>query len=163
MTNTEDNEQDSSAANPNAKILSDIDDQIQNWHLFDDTRISQDTGSTIPLPHASILKHQKKDSNGTIKNHHTGRPFTEPEMLYLSHVLNSLCELIVGTALNKSAIQYRNTFAWKFHVPGPFSRGLTTRLRNSTSLTDSSDIGFRMRGRDSKLRISFMNSISVVR
>ena len=101
------------------QILSEIEQQFQNWNLSDETiRVSRDTESTVPLPHASmILRHQRKDSGDTIRYHPTGRTFTEWEIMYLQYVIDRLYALIIDTALDyNSGIQYRNTFVWKFQV-----------------------------------------------
>jgi hypothetical protein len=106
----------------NKKIISDIDDEILSWQTSGDTRGSQDTQSTYAQPthtspavtFASILRHQRQDSNETVKS--ASKQFSELELRYLNYVLETLYHLIVEAALDKSGVQYRNTFAWKFHV-----------------------------------------------
>jgi hypothetical protein len=99
---------------PRAKILTDLEEQLRNWSINEDSADSEGTASTLPTPHVSIPRHQKTDSQDTIKG---GKIFTEQEVVYLNYVLDALYILIVGRALDPAGVQYRSTFAWKFQVP----------------------------------------------
>lgn len=102
------------APSPRAKIRTEVDKQMCNLSIIGD---SEDTESTIPTPSASILRHQKKKGL-------EARQFTDAEMTYLENVVRALCNFIIEKALDKSGVQYRNTFAWKFHVPSRCSKFL---------------------------------------
>ena len=77
---------------------------------------SEDTQSTAASPFISILRYKKKSPEGTAKEQSSAKQFTASELSYLEHVLDALYKLIVGTALDKSGVQYRNTFAWRYLV-----------------------------------------------
>lgn len=97
-------------------ILTDLEEQLRNWSIKSDSKISEDTQSTTASPYISILRHQKKCSEGAVKGPTSTKQFTASELSYLEHVLDAMYKLIVGTALDKSGVQYRNTFAWRYLV-----------------------------------------------
>lgn len=100
-----------------SEMMSEIQDQIQSWNISGYCRASQDTASTVALSYKpASAPHKKTDSEATIRNSENGKTYTDSEELYLKFVLDELYHLITATALDKSGIQYRNTFAWKFHV-----------------------------------------------
>ena len=100
-----------------SEMMSEIQDQIQSWNISGYCRASQDTASTVALSYKpASATHKKADSEATIRNSENGKTYTDSEELYLKFVLDELYHLITATALDKSGIQYRNTFAWKFHV-----------------------------------------------
>jgi hypothetical protein len=97
-------------------ILTDLDENFRSWSIKSISKISGDTQSTTAPPYISILRHQKKGSVGAAKEPTNVKQFTAPELSYLEHVLDAMYKLIVGTALDKSGVQYRNTFAWRYLV-----------------------------------------------
>jgi hypothetical protein len=98
-------------------ITSEIQDQIEMWSLSDTLRASQDTTSTIPASQLSKFHPTDSASGESLSNAgRWGRRFNDTEVAYLKYVLDHLYNLIVHSALEESGVQYRNTFAWKFHV-----------------------------------------------
>jgi len=96
-------------------ISSEIQDQIDELTLSGSVRDSKDTISTIPLcpiwssSQKSVVSAENFSSRGS-------RRFNAAELAYLNFVIDRLYHLILDSALEKSGVQYRNTFAWKFHV-----------------------------------------------
>jgi hypothetical protein len=98
-------------------ILNDIEEQVRSWTI--ESEGSAETRSTAPSSYVSLLRHQRQNSHDTVKEQRNGRQFSEVELSYLDYVLDALYHLIVSSALDKSGVQYRNTFAWRFHVTEP--------------------------------------------
>lgn len=107
----------SQGTNQDNIILTDLEDQLRTWSLnSENSKGTDNTRSTVGTPHISLLRHQKKSSDG-IPNPNVGvKMFTEPELSYIGYVVDALYTLIVHSALDKSGVQYRNTFAWKYLV-----------------------------------------------
>jgi len=101
------------ALSPRAKIT-EVGERMCNLRINGDL---EDIESTTSIPFASILRHQKK--NGLV-----ARQCTIAELTYVENVVRVLYKLIIEKALSESGVQYRNTFAWKFHVPSRCSEFL---------------------------------------
>jgi hypothetical protein len=99
--------------------VSGIEEKMQQWNISDNVRGSQDSYSTIPSPADAILRHQKRESEDTIKERVGPKQYVNSEVSYLRHVLDYLTEFLVEQAFSDSGIRYRNTFCWKFHVKPP--------------------------------------------
>ena len=106
----------SRAPSQQTTVLPDLEEQLRSWTIQSDSKISEGTQSTTASPHISILRHQKKGSEGAAKEPNSVKQFTASELSYLEYVLDAMYKLIVGTALDKSGVQYRNTFAWRYLV-----------------------------------------------
>jgi hypothetical protein len=105
-----------SASTTPGALLNSIEEQMQQWSISDDARGSQDTRSTMPLPVDGILRHQKRESEDTIKEKLSPKQYSSTEVQYLRHVLNYLSKFLVERAFGESGIRYRQTFCWKFYV-----------------------------------------------
>lgn len=95
-------------------ILADIEEQVRSWKI--ESEGSVETGSTAPSSYVSLLRHQRQNSHETPEEQRNGKQFSDSELFYLEYVVEALYNLIVDSALDKSGVQYRNTFAWRFHV-----------------------------------------------
>ena len=91
-------------------VLPDLEEQLRSWSIKSDSKISEGTQSTTASPYISILRHQKKGSEGAPKEPNSVKQFTASELSYLEYVLDTMYKLIVGTALDKSGVQYRKYF-----------------------------------------------------
>jgi len=98
-------------------ILTDLEEQLRTWSLNSEgSKGTGNTRTTVGTPYISLLRHQKKNSEG-ISNPNAGvKVFSESELSYIGNVVDAFYTLIVDSALDKSSVQYRNTFAWKYLV-----------------------------------------------
>jgi hypothetical protein len=98
-------------------ILTDLEEQLRTWSLNSEgSKGTDNTRSTVGTPYISLLRHQKKSSDEIANSNVDVKMFTEPELSYIGYVVDALYALIVDSALDKSGVQYRNTFAWKYLV-----------------------------------------------
>jgi hypothetical protein len=104
-----------------SKVMMDIEAQIRDWRISDDSNGRGESPSTVPIPLSSIKVHQKKESKTRFAESN-GKEFTEKEAEYLQYVVTEMYKIIVASALGSSGVQYRNTIAWSFHVPPLASR-----------------------------------------
>jgi len=98
-------------------IITNLEEQLRTWSInSEQSKASEGTSSTIPSPYISLLRHQKKGSQGVSREQAGVKMLNESELSYLEYVLEAMYKLIVGNALDKSGVQYRNTFAWRYLV-----------------------------------------------
>jgi hypothetical protein len=156
VTSFEDGSQEETPTPRRARLIDDIDEQLRSWRSSEDTAQSAGSTSTIAIPQISVQKHQKPGSD--VGTNTGGRKLNEHEVAYLDFVLETLYGLIVSSALDKSGIQYRNTFAWRFHVTIPLPVLANDRLKLLTNLIGRLDSDSHRVGRDLRLKTSSMIS-----
>jgi hypothetical protein len=98
--------------NDRMQMLAVLEEEIRKWKISEG---SIDTESTVASSHTSILRYRKEPEDA-VRHESGGKQFSETELAYLDYVVNELYNLIVDSALDKSGVQYRNTFAWRFQV-----------------------------------------------
>lgn len=146
--------------------LTELEDELRSWTIESGSTVSEGSQSAPARPRVSIHRFAKIPQNVPVEDVQ-GREFTEAEYAYIEFVLDNLYDLIIASALDRSGVQYRNTFAWRYLVlprsfPRPFRSGrLTSRRRPGVNSIKRLDIVSALAARDSRSVIMLADLISV--